>query len=638
MSDALCGPSNAVQNLAKHSSVDRTLQQDRLVSRQSPDQGFRSHNPNIASLDPEFEAFQSGHTHGLAGPSWAASSLSNFHAQPPPFQTASPLLSASWTQDFNRLTISSPQQPQLQAAPQAWHNHFGQHAQHPAPQNAATSQIRPPSARYQSSLAFNHMHSAPRYASQSQALHQQQQQQQQLPQDHFDEAAFEAAFDAALQDASMDQDSATQEHEQLDSFDFDSFLPDMYPHLPLFRLGLANALVTNTDESLHRAAKIVDALIQHPQTMDPVQAMLFRPLLSALNDPKRTLFSERYGYEPALNRMLDVLAQQTENTRLDINASTEQLLASYADLLWQRTESNHLQPTNIPRSADNSFWLENFFREQDSAPVRNVTQHSARLLTGSFNRKVISSTHSQALSRVLDLEYEIYSKRPAVSAMSTQQPASVQEREDMLFNMMEHVLAAPETIEALEVVAPAPLQDYQIQLLLLERQNQKRHISDAEAIAFQQEQVRNYFMQEKLPDMTGDSVQSTFEDEFSEDVINEQAEQHLEEQKELDRQNDDELAQTAANLLERVSDNQTSKFKNSAFLGLMRQLADREIRVEGDKMVPTKTNNALGNDRSAAATDQDGQEVVTLLNQPGTMMDQDPEFLMTSPFASADDY
>ncbi|KAI4725359.1 hypothetical protein E4T49_06905 [Aureobasidium sp. EXF-10728] len=637
MSDALCGPSNAVQNLAKHSSVDRTLQQDRLVSRQSPDQGFRSHNPNVASLDPEFEAFQNGHTHGLAGPSWAASSLSNFHAQPPPFQSASPLPSASWTQDFNRLTISSPQQPQLQAAPQAWHNHFGQHAQHPAPLNAATSQTQSPSARFQPSLAFNHMHSAPRYASQSQALHQQQQQQQ-LPQDHFDEAAFEAAFDAALQDASMDQDSATQEHEQLDSFDLDSFLPDMYPHLPLFRLALANALVTNTDESLHRAAKIVDALIQHPQTMDPVQAMLFRPLLSALNDPKRTLFSQRYGYEPALNRMLDVLAQQTENTRLDISASTEQLLASYADLLWQRTESNHLQPTNIPRSADNSFWLENFFREQDSAPVQNITQHSARLLTGSFNRKVIASTHSQALSRVLELEYEIYSKRPAVSAMSTQQPTSVQEREGMLFNMMEHVLAAPETIEALEVVPPDTLQDYQLQLLLLEQQNQKRHIFNAEAIALQQEQLRNPLMQEKLPDMTGDLVQSTFEDEFSEDVMNEQAEQHLEEQKELDRQNDDELAQTAADLLERVSDNQTSKFKNSAFLGLMRQLADREIRVEGDKMVPTNANDALGKNRSTATTDQDGQEVVTLLNQPGTMMDQDPEFLMTSPFASADDY
>lgn len=38
MADALCGPSNALQNLQKHTSVDRTLQQDRLTSRQSPSQ------------------------------------------------------------------------------------------------------------------------------------------------------------------------------------------------------------------------------------------------------------------------------------------------------------------------------------------------------------------------------------------------------------------------------------------------------------------------------------------------------------------------------------------------------------------------------------------------------------------------
>lgn len=33
MADALCGPSNALQNFQKHTAVDRTLQQDRLVNR-----------------------------------------------------------------------------------------------------------------------------------------------------------------------------------------------------------------------------------------------------------------------------------------------------------------------------------------------------------------------------------------------------------------------------------------------------------------------------------------------------------------------------------------------------------------------------------------------------------------------------
>lgn len=40
--DSLCGPSNALQNAQKHTSVDRTLQQDRLISRQPPTQVSRS--------------------------------------------------------------------------------------------------------------------------------------------------------------------------------------------------------------------------------------------------------------------------------------------------------------------------------------------------------------------------------------------------------------------------------------------------------------------------------------------------------------------------------------------------------------------------------------------------------------------
>ncbi|KAK4964231.1 hypothetical protein LTR66_007909 [Elasticomyces elasticus] len=60
MSDALCGPSNALQQFQKQSKVDRTLQQDRLVARHHPAQGFRTPEANAGILDPEFEAFQLG--------------------------------------------------------------------------------------------------------------------------------------------------------------------------------------------------------------------------------------------------------------------------------------------------------------------------------------------------------------------------------------------------------------------------------------------------------------------------------------------------------------------------------------------------------------------------------------------------
>lgn len=47
----------------------------------------------------------------------------------------------------------------------------------------------------------------------------------------------------------------------------------------------------------------------------------------------------------------------------------------------------------------------------------------------------------------------------------------------------------------------------------------------------------------------------------------------------------DELARTAGTLLESVKHDHSQKFQQSSFLSLMRQLRDREVRVEGDKIV-----------------------------------------------------
>lgn len=40
--DAVCGPSNALQNFQKHAQQDRTLQQDRLNLRQDASQVYLS--------------------------------------------------------------------------------------------------------------------------------------------------------------------------------------------------------------------------------------------------------------------------------------------------------------------------------------------------------------------------------------------------------------------------------------------------------------------------------------------------------------------------------------------------------------------------------------------------------------------
>ncbi|KAI0695451.1 hypothetical protein BC835DRAFT_1306007 [Cytidiella melzeri] len=48
----------------------------------------------------------------------------------------------------------------------------------------------------------------------------------------------------------------------------------------------------------------------------------------------------------------------------------------------------------------------------------------------------------------------------------------------------------------------------------------------------------------------------------------------------------DELARAAGSLIQAVQNEQNPKFQKSAFLGLMKQLRDGDVTVEGDKMVP----------------------------------------------------
>jgi len=70
--------------------------------------------------------------------------------------------------------------------------------------------------------------------------------------------------------------------------------------------------------------------------------------------------------------------------------------------------------------------------------------------------------------------------------------------------------------------------------------------------------------------------------------IMQRMEQRLEEEQKQEqppKNDDDEMAATAGRLLERVADNTSEKFQNSQFLGLMRRLRDREVRVQEDKIV-----------------------------------------------------
>lgn len=77
-------------------------------------------------------------------------------------------------------------------------------------------------------------------------------------------------------------------------------------------------------------------------------------------------------------------------------------------------------------------------------------------------------------------------------------------------------------------------------------------------------------------------------DDFAQESTNlgqpytEVADEKTDVQREVDA---DELAKTAGQLLDSLKHEQSQKFQQSNFLALMRQLRDKEVRVEGDKMV-----------------------------------------------------
>lgn len=62
----------------------------------------------------------------------------------------------------------------------------------------------------------------------------------------------------------------------------------------------------------------------------------------------------------------------------------------------------------------------------------------------------------------------------------------------------------------------------------------------------------------------------------------------------------DELARAAGKVIDAVRHEQNPKFKNSEFLGLMKQLRDREVVVEGDKMIPKEEATRLASDLQPA--------------------------------------
>ncbi|MCJ1456937.1 hypothetical protein MMC28_007303 [Mycoblastus sanguinarius] len=228
MADALCGPSNALQTFQKHTSTDKTLQQDRLATRQNPAEAFRSApGPNAGILDAEFEAFQAGHPlqngypeSGLLFDSARLSPFSPMIQQPEP---------PNWASDFQNLQLNDaraspiPQShfhqhaPMQRSTPWGWHMDFQHQQGSDSTRNLQRNTQQQQSLDNNMHRGWSHGYTGGLMPQQDDVLSSRAQQKQ--PERHavdvFDEAAFEQAFEAARSDVQQSEELFHQQDTQL---------------------------------------------------------------------------------------------------------------------------------------------------------------------------------------------------------------------------------------------------------------------------------------------------------------------------------------------------------------------------------------------------------------------------------------
>ncbi|KAI7353078.1 hypothetical protein KC354_g11708 [Hortaea werneckii] len=315
MSDALCGPSNPLQQFKAQTSLDRTLQQDRLRSQASPahHQGFRSHDPNAGLLDPEFEAFQAGHPpppdafHHGPPQAFAGRAGGGMHIGMGP---AAP----DWAADFQRMNLSSPPPPpaqqQHQPMPQGsgWAQSFQQHIAQSAPRAQSTASPSP--LAFQQRARYGAGYGGMGFQSQFAPQHQQpmfgpgmqQGKGKEASTDElFDDAAFERAFEQARDDM-LDENQAGLE-------------------------GLQHSTEYRQDTS----GELVDQIQREREIQEQLQEM--RPELSkGLQDPA---IQETNALEGLAQQPEQMEEDKQENKRQDDDA-----LAATAEELLNKVEHN----------------------------------------------------------------------------------------------------------------------------------------------------------------------------------------------------------------------------------------------------------------------------------------------------------
>ncbi|KAI9767068.1 MAG: hypothetical protein M1835_007092 [Candelina submexicana] len=314
MADALCGPSNPLQNFQKHTTVDRTLQQDRHLVRQSPSEGFRSAaRANAGALDREFEAFEAGLNPSPVPPEFQQPQNARYTGFKP--LDGRPH-TAGWASDFQRLQLSNTPPPIVQYRPTSrtsiqpgsqstWQNDYLRQSPQPQRQQFAQRSMQ---------QGYGVM-TMGRLETQRQLVNDgldigvaESKQLRSFEDEGFDEAAFERAFDAARSQVIDQEDTLAQEYkvqseEHTFRDDLDEQLPQSDHLLEQLRIGADTIPWQDPEQEQERLGKDdPDALARTAgQLLDSVkddQSEKFRgssflALMRQLRDKEVTVHGEQ---------------------------------------------------------------------------------------------------------------------------------------------------------------------------------------------------------------------------------------------------------------------------------------------------------------------------------------------------------
>lgn len=216
MDAASCGPSNALQNLSKHSQRDNTLQNE--IIRNQPQQGnsFRNQPMVDQSLNQDFQQFSNGQTfnqfqlapvhHQL---NQQHNQRSHHHAPQNQFQPQQ-----GWVLDFSNMNINQKPVHQQGSAQSDWHQQF-MNQRHPAQQvqSQGAYQAQRPMSGFNMNMRTNLSNSLYQTSTQNVGEHKEihkLEEENQIFDDHFDQLERELQQEQAT-DIQVDGDEYDKE-------------------------------------------------------------------------------------------------------------------------------------------------------------------------------------------------------------------------------------------------------------------------------------------------------------------------------------------------------------------------------------------------------------------------------------------